>query len=531
MPTAGDPAQPAALPVVRSRALGAITAWRLGTGFSGMYAAVLLGSLTVALVGFLRESMIARTFGTSATADGIAVAVALPQFLQMLLVGSIVNGSGMRRLAEVGSRHHKTQVGLALALAGLGIIVPVLVLSFASPLLLVHLLAPSASGGALSTASSLLPFVAASGAVLYSASIITAMLNLRGYARFTTFAQAVPALCIAGSLLALHSVGATAYGIGALGGAMLLVLLSSQRLLSGVSLPPIRIHLAGAGVIKTEVARLLGPSAALMGAAVLGQVLAVIERSVALGSQTGTLAAISYAIRVTGVPLVLFNGLLSSIIFVRLARASDADFGPYLLRVVGVIALCITFLAALLFVNAAFVVDVIFRHGAFNAGSAATTVLFLRLYCLAIPLQLIGPLLAFALYARGRGTTVAAITGVTVVINSAVLLGLSSFIGSPAIPIALIAVSILTVVLESVALRRELRRVPNVLQRLLVPALYLVACVLVCAAMAGPLQGIFAHGFIGVLASGLILGGLATAAFGVQNRVGPPATLDIPIQS
>ncbi|HEV3232552.1 MAG TPA: lipid II flippase MurJ [Candidatus Dormibacteraeota bacterium] len=502
--------------------------WRHGFRLPTIYAMVVVGSATVVLAGFLRESVIARTFGTSAAADGVVLSIALPQFLQTLLIGPIINGSGVRRLAQAGDRHHTVQVGFALMLGGLATTLPVLLVALLAPALLVHVLAPSAGGRVLATAGSLMPWVAGSSIALYSAAVLTALLNIRGHARFTTFAQALPALAIVASLLALHGLGTAAYGIGALAGAAILLLVSGQRLLAGVRDPVGLLELPDAGLIREELKRLVVPSAALMGAAALGQVLAVVERSVALGAQTGTLAAISYALRITSVPVVLSTGMLSSIIFVRLARASEADFGPYLMRVVGVLSLGITFVAALLFVNANLVVDVFLRRGAFDAHSAASTVLFLRLYCFAVPLQLLAPLLGYALYARGRATAVAAISAVTIVVNAVILIGLSPWLGPRAIPLAFLVVSVLSVLFQALALRHELGHASHKLRRMAAPALYVAVCAAACAVMVGPLGGVFARGLLGAVTSTLVLGGLGAPALlaAAPQRLASPADAD-----
>ncbi len=482
-----------------------------------LYSIVIGGSGLGVITGLLRESTVARVFGTSAVADAIVVGVAIPDFLTTLLINPIVNGSGMRLLRDAETTGRTVQAATALSITGLVVVIPIGCLAILAPRSLVTLFAPAISGATLQAAAQIAPFAAIAGGLLYLAAVLAALLNLKGHARYTTWAQSVPALGIVFVLLAAGHFRAIAYGIGLIAGASAFCAILLWRL---VGLPGhASWTLIGQGHWARLMAPLVAPSLALMSVAMLWQVLVTIQRSVALHASTGSLAELTYAYRITSLPVVLVTGLLGSVLFVELLRAkSHESFGADLFRAASLVGLLMTFAAAVLFANASIVVRTVFEHGAFATTSAHATADFVRLFSLAIPLQAVTGLLAFALYAKGRAWKAALVSWIALTAQVGLLLGLALYLNATAVPLALVAGLLITAGVQGWVLRSE-HDFAKWRTSVLLTAVYGACCALAISLLRGAWQPALGGEIVFVVASCAILGLGACPFFFLLSKV------------
>ena len=129
-----------------------------------------------------------------------------------------------------------------------------------------------------------------------------------------------------------------------------------------------------------------------------------LERSVASGFSTGTVASFFYSVALTSVFVAMVVQPVSVVYFPRMSRLfkDDPDEGMRLLmRVGGGLFLASLVVVVLVGALALPVVELVFMRGAFGAEDAVRTAGMLEIVVFALPFMSVGRMIKNALYARG----------------------------------------------------------------------------------------------------------------------------------
>lgn len=139
-------------------------------------------------------------------------------------------------------------------------------------------------------------------------------------------------------------------------------------------------------------------------AEVVFQVSYTLERSVASGFPTGTVASFFYSVALTSVFMAMVVQPISVVYFPRLSRLfkEDQDKGMRLLVRVGAGLLGASLVVVVLVKTLALqIVEFVFMRGAFGADDARRTAYMLEIVVYALPFMSVGGMIKNALYARG----------------------------------------------------------------------------------------------------------------------------------
>lgn len=115
------------------------------------------------------------------------------------------------------------------------------------------------------------------------------------------------------------------------------------------------------------------------------------ERTLAAQADAGTITALSYAFRISQVPVWVVATAAAAILLPRLSTAIGGQQWQEAGRLLGMVITFLTYvmlpLSAILFAWREIIVTVLFQRGAFDAGSVTVTAALLGGYALAIPWQ------------------------------------------------------------------------------------------------------------------------------------------------
>lgn len=467
---------------------------------------VLVGSGLAILTGLAREAAVAFVYGTGPAADAIVVASAVPLFLQVTLVSGVINANGVKMLVEARAEGGTRVVCVALGLAGAAVLVPMTLLAILVPGVLVRILAPTISGDAFSAAMELAPLMAIATMILYLGAIAGAVLNVRNHAPSVSAAQAIPGVTVAAALIATRSRRPTPYSAGFLLGAAGLLGVLSLRIRSGRASPVAQHDRFQWALVGRALMRLAPASGILFAGAILGQIAAIVERSVALHAGVGNLASIAYSTRLTNVPVSLSTSVIGGVLLVRLAHLrGDAGFEKLLSSARSMLGATLAAVAAFIYINAHLILQLLLTRGAFNVGSLARTEHFTQLFAIAIPAQVLAGLMAFAGYAAGRSVVFATAGVLTSVLNVLLLLAFAGSLGASAVPVAIQVTSMASFLLLSYLSGERVRRTRT--------GATAVSCIALCALSAwmftGPLANAIGSGYLRLVVSAFVLVALA----------------------
>lgn len=379
----------------RQMIAGAIRASRALTGYS------LLTGLGL-LLGFVRELMVASTFGLSPQLD-VFVAVMTVQLFFGAQIGNALETAFISRIAgrsETGAVFHSVKpavYGLLCVNAG------VVLCLWGGGAWLLEGLFPRFDAGQQVLATQtlhifLLPIVCAS-----TAGLLRAALSVMGAFVPGFMAGSVVSVCTIISIIFFSSaLGIDALTVGVAVGnlAVLGFFLGRLALLT---------HGAGASTMKASPALKLNGWFTLWGAAatvLLGELVyagvGVTERSLASWLPAGSLAAFFYASTIVSVPLSLVVVPLTTMMFPRMVDAfgRDGRAGVEQLRTHGLL-LVMASVAVLLIVIpfAQTIVETVFMRGRFSAEHARLTASILSVTVIALPFMSLSRLVRNASYA------------------------------------------------------------------------------------------------------------------------------------
>jgi len=375
------------------------------------------------VMGYVREVVIAHTFGTSHVLDDYRVAFGVPDLLFNLLLAGAISSAFIPVLSE---NLATGQAERAREIAGRVLTTAVLILTVGAAILFV--VAPSyvsliafgysaqdhAQITTLTRILLLQPiFLGVGGLVI---GILTA------YQRF--FAQALAPLFYNGAIIVAAAVFAPRFGVAALAwgvvaGALLHVGVQLPSLWKTGWRPQASLGWRDPGVRK--VGRLMFPIALGLAAA---QVNVFVDTVLGTQLPHGRVAALRYADTVAQVPLGTFSQALAFVLFPFLAR--DAAVGALeSIRSRASLALRLNIFALVpasvgLAVLSLPIVTLLFQHGAFNQESSHQTALALLFFSFGLTGQAATALLVRVFYALQDVMAPLRIAAVVVAVNLAV---------------------------------------------------------------------------------------------------------------
>jgi putative peptidoglycan lipid II flippase len=422
------------------------------------------------LTGFARESVIADLFGTSHATDAYVAAVALPEVIAGIFVGGLIGYTVIPRYVELGRSGDRLGaselIGAAftqvLLWCGGGALIGIVFAPW-----LISLAAPGLHGSAHDHAVTILRITSISVVLYGLAGLASAILNARG--RFLP----VPLSIVAGNLVALallaataHSIGINAAGFAYVAAALVTTLVAWVLVLRSGGLDPLVLSFRNPRI--GFVLRTGGIAMVVIGVPYLRY---VVERAMASTQSVGDVAALGFATRTLFVAAAVIAIPVGSVVFPRMALEAAASDARALRHTVGrsllvILGVSIPVTALLIGLNRQ-VVALLFEHGEFGAKATATTASILRLYAIALIGICVAELLvrlAFALHAE---KTALICTVATFLLNVAVNFWLIGRLGVEAVAVgASVGIWLNVVLLGGLLLKalREIDRSPVITQ-------------------------------------------------------------------
>lgn len=397
----------------------------LASGLLKSAGIVTLGAFLGRLLGFGRETALAARFGAGAAVDAFQNAALLPVTLFMPLAGALASALipvHARRSAEGGSdgvlRTANTLLNATLLTSSAAA-----ALTFLLAPRISALVAPGFDAAGRELVTALLRWMAPSMAFLAVAAVLTGLLQARD--RFLLPAMAT--LPMNGAVIAAilgfpPAAGIRAAAIGTLAGAAgyLLVHLPGLRG-TGYRYRPV-LDLGDPGFRLSL--RLLGP---LLLTTAAGQVALMVGRVLASGLPEGSISYLNYAARLAELPVSLFAGALTTVIFPALARQAVAGEEAFRRSLAGGARMMLWMMAPLAAGTAVLrepLVRLLFQRGAFDAADTAATAAALLYLALGIVPLSVGSVWGKGFYALGdtRSPFLAALVNIAAAVGFSLLL-------------------------------------------------------------------------------------------------------------
>jgi putative peptidoglycan lipid II flippase len=391
---------------------------------------IMCGNLTTSLLGFVRQSVMAHTFGAhSVQTDAFVAASVVPQIFYDLTIGAAVSAALIPTLSLLLEKEGKEAVArlsgavLGLAWCILALLVIVLMIA-AHPVMALFLQAGgNRHPGELARSVTLVRILVPSLFFLGTSAVFLA--TLYSARRFTVSAFATAFFhigIIAGAVFLARPLGIAGMAVGAVVGAAVQAIVQVPALLrAGIRL---KVRIVFSPAIR-GVLRLYAPVALGLLVSIGGQ---VIDLNFKVQLKTGAIASMSIATTLVQFPIGIAVAALSFAILPGLsysaALAQLDDFKSTLtlgLRFV----LFLTIPAAIAYLSLGVpIIRLLFQHGHFTADDTARTASALFGYAPQIPFVGIDQLLIFAFYARKNTKTpmLIGVVGVGIYIASALVL-------------------------------------------------------------------------------------------------------------
>jgi putative peptidoglycan lipid II flippase len=392
---------------------------------------IALGNIASRVLGVVRESAIAGTFGRGSVVDAFTAAATLPTILYDLLVSGAISAALVpvfSEYAEVDEREFWRVASSVANLALLAIAVVTGLLIWQAPLaveLLAGGFAPEIREQATLMVRLLLPAVIFMGL----SGLITALLYALQRFLLPSFTTSAYNLgIIAGALLLTRPLGPYGLVAGVLLGAALQVLLQLPGLRKtdrgrGGGGYRLILDLGHPGVRR--ILKLYAPVAIGIGFSILGIAL---DRNLASRQGESALATMRYATTLIQFPLGLVAAAVSFAVLPTLSRqaaARDEDaFRTTLAMGIKVVVLLILPATAGLAALATPITALIFERRAFGAGDTAATAQALLFYLPGLPAAALDQILLFAFYARNRTLAPNLVQGAAIGVYAMTALGL-----------------------------------------------------------------------------------------------------------
>ncbi len=358
---------------------------------------VLLGRIS----GFVRESFVAATFGTTAEADQIILMLTLPDLLVNLLLGGALSAVLIPALTKNTKQAKQIlfQASILLCVFFIGIAV---VLSWQSEFF-IKILAPGLNYASIEGAASLISWSVWIIPLTVLAGATTAYLHsVNSFAVASLGTLIVNLSIILGLLLVYYGYGAL-YLIAVfvvLGGVFRLI---SQLAVIGVSWSPI----ASMKPFLLEKSFFVRYFQAVLSVGLLF-LLPFLARAYASYLEPGSIATLSYGMKLVEFPLLLTVTFLSIILFPRLSQSFGVDdelhqklirYGMQITILLGI------FTSLVLILVSSDYARLVFGHGVMSEGNVQSVAYIAQIGLLTLPFQGLVLFITAILFARNNTKT------------------------------------------------------------------------------------------------------------------------------
>lgn len=363
---------------------------------------ILIINVLVKLLGFIREAVIARGFGTNWISDSYLVAYTLPYFLQSILGYALVAVS-----VPVLTKYRQSKDTEQLLIVGNSLInVTALILAGISLLgvllapVLVFLTAPNLADYATELSIQLTRIMFPSVLFMGVAMVITGILNSGYVFGWPAFAPGLSNLIIIAGVLLFPGTGVQGLAVATLLSflGMLLVQLPSlkrngfrYRFVCNLSHPDVQ------GVLRNILPIILGIA--------VTQINFALNRVFASGLAEGSISALNYASKLMNLPVGIFAAAVVSAIYPSLSEdAIKKDFqslGNTLRHGLSLVCLVTVPAAIGLIVLRVPITSLLFEGNSFDAESTRITAYALLFFCIGLVPVSLNMVLTRAYYAVG----------------------------------------------------------------------------------------------------------------------------------
>ena len=275
--------------------------------------AVAVINIVARMFGFLREVVIGNQYGTSATADAIAAAYTIPNFIYLVVGGGLTTA--------FISVYHSTKSDKALyvrksftTVLVTAVSITVLLIIFTDPILKNFLEDPSEEEYAL--VRNLYLWMMPSSIILVLSTWMSGVLNVNGKYNLSSMAVLLYNVAFVGIAVLLTSAfGPESYGVGAMLGAVLMggFLYMGLRKSKLYSLKP-------SFGMSDDVKRLWVIALPILFGGASSQFYILIHRIVSAQFDEGVMSAVNYASKSTGLPQAILMTAVTTVIYPLLSK-------------------------------------------------------------------------------------------------------------------------------------------------------------------------------------------------------------------
>lgn len=334
------------------------------------------------IFGFLRELTIGYTYGTSYQADSIITAFTIPNFLYIVIGGSINTAfiSAYSKMNE--SRKWAFSQSVYTILLMTSTVITILFMIF--PRFWIKLFFGGMSPEALNLTAKLFVITAPATLFLVVSMLLSGLHNVHGNYRFTTFTTLIfSVVYVSIGVLLTPVLAEYSYALGASLGAFSFFAALAWRLRKR-NIATLRPKL----IKMPELKKLLYLALPIMLGGATMQFYLIIQRVFAAGLDEGAISAVNYTSKITQVPRSVIMASVTTVVYPMLARAAgDRDFkkidnayrqGFRMLSVLLIPA------SVFLYIYAKEIITFVFEYGNFSSDSTRITYPLLQVFALSI---------------------------------------------------------------------------------------------------------------------------------------------------
>lgn len=422
-------------------------------------AVIIVMNLASRLLGFVRETVIAKEFGATHLTDAYLVAYTLPYFLQavlgMALVSSIV--PVVTKYLVKGEEEEAWRIASITLNWTVLIMTGLAILGALGARGLVFLTAPGFDDSTARLAAVLTVIMFPSLIFMGAGMLITGILNARKAFAVAAFAPGFTSLVIILSVVFLgkHGIHYLAWGtLAGMAGAMLIQVPVLKKVGFKYSWDWHWGHPEVKGLFINLLPIFLGTA--------VNQLYLAINRIFASGLAEGSISALNYAGKLMNLPMGIFVLAVSSAIFPTLSeqavRGDRAALGFTQARGIKLVLLVTLPASAGLMALKIPIVSLLFERGAFDAAATRMTAGALFYFCLGMFAMSLTMVLTRAYYALGDVRTPLFLGLVSLVVNVLASIALTPALGHNGLALANSLASIFLALAMFALLRRHLPR-------------------------------------------------------------------------
>jgi putative peptidoglycan lipid II flippase len=415
-------------------------------------AAVSAATILIRLLGFLREVVLAASFGAGAVTDAFVIAMTVPGIV-LAVVNNSINASFIPQYVSSDKDSGRFTDSLLTLLFLFGLAFSVIFTVF--PQALVYIFAANIETETFELALTLMRITVWSSIPLLLAGVLRGFLQIKGVFFVALAADGIVNLLVIASIAAGKMTGLLLLmGAGAVAGNMiLLLLLLALGVRRGLRYRP-RVDLR-----DERIRAMFRQMLPLMLSVSVLEINQIVDKNLASALVSGTVTSLNYAVKVSNIVTALIGASISTALFPKMSElAANGDIDAIKKHLVA----CLTNLLPLLLpltVGVMFmsrpIIRILLERGAFNPDDTARTAECLRMYAIGIIAGNLTPLITRAFYAMRRAKLPAALSAISVAVGIALNLLLIGSMKHQGLAFATSASNTLCLILLLIALRKK----------------------------------------------------------------------------